>query len=201
MTRQASDRERRCSSVAVADQVREIVLPLLPAHDVELYDLEVSGPLVRVVIDRQGGLDLGVLASVTRAVSRALDDADPIVSRYTLEVTSPGVERPLRTPEQYQRAIGEVVKVKTTPDAPGDRRVQGELVKADDSGITVRPDDADDAAPETGEAAEPVERTLAYEQIERARTVFEWGTPAKPGKVGGGRTTSPGSRKKRERRS
>jgi ribosome maturation factor RimP len=189
--------------VAVTDQVREIVLPLLPAHDVELYDLEVSGPLVRVIVDRQGGVDLGVLASVTRAVSRALDDADPIVNRYTLEVTSPGVERPLRTPEQFQRAVGEVVKVKTTPEATGDRRVQGELVKADDSGITVRPDPAD-AASGNGEAAEAagsVERTLAYEQIERARTVFEWGTPAKPGKAGGGRTTSPGSRKKRERRS
>jgi ribosome maturation factor RimP len=188
--------------VAVSDQVREIVLPLLPPHEVELYDLEVSGPLVRVTIDREGGVGLDALASVTRALSRALDEADPIVGRYTLEVSSPGIERVLRTPEQFRRAVNEVVKVKTTPDAPGDRRVHGVLVAADDSGITVRPADAD-AAPEGDgdEATGPVERTVAYGQIERARTVFEWGTPAKPGHAGGGRTTSPGSRKKRERRS
>ena len=128
--------------MAVADQVREIVLPLLSMHEVELYDLDVNGPLVRVIVDREGGVDLEALASVTRAVSRALDEADPIVHRYTLEVTSPGVERPLRTPEQFQRAVGEVVKVKTTPDVEGDRRVEGVLAAADERGITVRPDAA-----------------------------------------------------------
>jgi ribosome maturation factor RimP len=191
--------------MAVVDQVRELVLPLLPAHEVELYDLDVKGPLVRVIVDREGGVDLEALAAVTREVSRALDEADPIVHRYTLEVTSPGVERPLRTPEQFQRALGEVVNVKTKPEVEGDRRVQGVLDAADERGITVRLEAAagstpgDDGAPT--EAADTAARTLAYDQIERARTVFEWGTPAKPGKAGGGRTTSPGSKKKRERRS
>jgi ribosome maturation factor RimP len=187
----------------VADEVREIVLPLLPVHEVELYDLAVEGPLVRVIVDREGGVDLEALAAVTRAVSRALDEADPIVHRYTLEVTSPGVERPLRTPEQFQRAVGEVVSVKTVPDAEGDRRVQGMLAAADESGITVRPDAGDAAATAAADAegAGAASRTLAYDQIDRARTVFEWGTPAKPGQPRGGRTTSPGSKKKRERRS
>jgi ribosome maturation factor RimP len=190
--------------MAVSDQVRELVLPLLSTHEVELYDLDVNGPLVRVIIDREGGVDLEALAAVTRAVSRALDEADPIVHRYTLEVTSPGVERPLRTPEQFQRAVGEVVKIKTTPDVDGDRRVQGVLEAADERGITVRPDAAagSPTADEDADVAEPATRSLAYDQIDRARTVFEWGTPPKPGQaVGGGRTTSPGSKKKRERRS
>jgi len=188
--------------MAVADQVREIVLPLLPTHEVELYDILVKGPLVRVIVDRQGGVDLEAIAAVTRAVSRALDEADPIVHQYTLEVTSPGVERPLRTPEQFQRAVGEVVNVKTLPDVDGDRRVQGVLAAADDRGITVRPEAAGSAAgAEDAEVSDTVARTLAYDQIDRARTVFEWGTPAKPGHAGGGRTTSPGSKKKRERRS
>jgi ribosome maturation factor RimP len=188
--------------MAVADEVREIVLPLLPMHEVELYDLVVQGPLVRVIVDRKGGVDLEALAAVTRAVSRALDEADPIVHQYTLEVTSPGVERPLRTPEQFQRAVGEVVSVKTLADVDGDRRVQGVLAAADDHGITVRADDAGSAAGAGDtEVSDTVGRTLAYDQIDRARTVFEWGTPAKPGHAGGGRTTSPGSKQKRERRS
>ncbi|MGH9210424.1 MAG: ribosome maturation factor RimP [Acidimicrobiales bacterium] len=160
--------------MTVADRVRDIVLSVLSSHGVDLYDLEVQGPLVRVVVDQEGGVDLDVLAAVTRAVSRALDDADPIPSRYTLEVTSPGVERRLRSPEQFVRAVGEVVKVRTTPDVPGDRRVQGVLAVADDEGITVRTE------PEAGDDQhEPSSRTLAYGEIERARTVFEWGTPKK----------------------
>lgn len=177
----------------VADRVRDIVLPVLASHEVDLYDLQVQGPLVRVVVDRQDGVDLGALGVVTRAVSRALDEADPIPSRYTLEVTSPGVERPLRTPEQFVRAIGETVKVRTTPEVTGERRVQGVLATADDEGITVRTEaSADD------EEAGPAIRSLAYGEIERARTVFEWGTPApKPGPTAAARS----SRKKRERRS
>jgi len=147
--------------MGMTENVRDLVLPILATHEVDLYDVDVQGPLVRVVVDRAGGVDLEVLSSVTRAVSRALDAADPIGHRYTLEVTSPGLERPLRTPEQFARAVGEVVKVKTKPDVEGERRVEGVLSDADSDGITVG------------------DRTLAYHEIERARTVFEWGTEKK----------------------
>lgn len=165
--------------MTVADRVRDLVLPLLAERDIELYDLEVAGPVLKVVIDRPGGLDLDVLAKATRAVSHALDEADPIAGAYTLEVTSPGLERALRTPQHFVRAVGETVKIKLTADAvaePGDdRRLAGVLVAADDDGITLRTD-----AP--GADAEPSERRLAYVDIERARTVFEWGPGDKPGK-------------------
>lgn len=147
--------------MGVNETVRDVVLSVLEPHDVDLYDLEVEGPLVRVVVDRAGGVDLEVLSAVTRAVSRALDAADPIGHRYTLEVTSPGLERKLRTPEQFVRAVGETVKIKTKPDVEGDRRVEGVLSNADSDGITVG------------------DRKLAYHEIERARTVFEWGTEKK----------------------
>jgi len=143
------------------ETVRDVVLSVVDDHDVELYDLEVQGPVVRVFVDRAGGVDLEVLSAVTRAVSRALDAADPIGHRYTLEVTSPGLERKLRTPEQFIRAVGETVKVKSKPDVEGDRRVEGVLSNADSDGITVG------------------DRKLAYHEIERARTVFEWGTEKK----------------------
>jgi ribosome maturation factor RimP len=147
--------------MSVADRVRDIVVPVLSSHDVDLYDVDVQGPLVRVTVDRAGGVDLDALSAVTRAVSRALDDADPIGHRYTLEVTSPGLERPLRTPEQFTRAVGEEVKVKTKPEVEGERRVEGVLDSADATGITV------------------AGRTLGYDEIERARTVFEWGSEKK----------------------
>ena len=147
--------------MSMVDRVRDLVLPILSTHEVDLYDMDVQGPLVRVVVDRSGGVDLEVLSSVTRAVSRALDEADPIGHRYTLEVTSPGLERPLRTPEQFTRAVGETVKVKTKPEVDGERRVEGVLSTADGDGVTVG------------------DRTLAYHEIERARTVFEWGTEKK----------------------
>lgn len=195
--------------MTVSDRVRDLVLPVLATHEVDLYDLDVSGSLVRVVIDRSGGVDLEALGAVTRAVSRALDDADPITHRYTLEVTSPGVERRLRRPEHYKGAVGEVVKIRTLPEVDGERRVEGTLLAADDRGITVAladtlsPADADDGEADDGAAPaagvpDAGQRRLAYDQIERARTVFEWGTPAdRPGRP----AASSRGKQKRERRS
>jgi len=156
--------------VSVADRVRELVLPLLAERQLDLYDIEQAGPVLRVVVDTSGGLDLDVLADATRAVSRALDAADPISSSYTLEVTSPGLERTLRTPHHFERAVGEKVKVKTAPGVSSDRRIEGILAAADSFGITVRTGDDDSAV------------RLAYEEIARARTVFEWGPSGPPGR-------------------
>jgi ribosome maturation factor RimP len=149
--------------VSVADRVRELVLPILAERQLELYDVEHAGGVLRVVVDRAGGLDLDALSEVTRAVSRALDSADPITGRYTLEVTSPGLERTLRTPEHFARAVGETVKIKTAPGVE-ERRIEGVLAEAGSEGIAVR----------TGEGEAGVRR-LAYDDVVRARTVFEWG--------------------------
>ena len=93
-----------------------------------------TGGTLRVTVDRQGGVDLEAIASATRMISRELDHADPLPGRYTLEVSSPGLERPLRTPEHFQRAVGDTLAVRTQPDVDGDRRVQGVLAAADDDG-------------------------------------------------------------------
>jgi ribosome maturation factor RimP len=159
--------------MTVADRVRDIVLPLLDARHLELYDLEVAGQLLKVVVDKPGGLDLDAISDATRAVSRALDEADPIARAYTLEVTSPGLERTLRTPAHFAGAVGETVKIKVVAGASsaGERRVSGELAAADDDGVTVRTGTGSDGA--------PIEQRLAFADIERARTVFEWGPGAK----------------------
>ena len=161
--------------MTVVERVRELVEPLLSARDLDLYDVEMAGPVLRVVVDRSGPLDLDDLGDATRAVSRALDEADPIAGAYTLEVTSPGLERTLRTPAHFARAVGEQVKVKLTAAAAGadERRVAGELVSADGEAFTVRTG-ADDAGA-------PLERRVAYGEVERARTIFQWGPAGKPG--------------------
>ena len=153
------------------DRVRELITPLLADLGLELDDLELAGGMLRVTIDRPGGVDLDAIAEATRIISRELDHSDPIPGRYTLEVSSPGLERPLRTPAHFAKAIGAAVSVRTHARVEGERRVHGQLIAADDDGITVAAD-----GPEG-----PVERRLRYDEIERARTVFEWAPAPKPG--------------------
>lgn len=167
-------------------RLRVLITPEVTGHDVELYDLELAGGVLKVTVDREGGLDLDVIASLTRAISRLIDEHDPIPGSFTLEVTSPGLERPLRTPEHFARAVGETVTVKTRAGVEGDRRLKGTVEAADDGGVTI--------VPEGG--GEP--RHLGYDQIDKARTVFDWGPAPKPGKGRSG--TSPSSEKKAAKR-
>jgi ribosome maturation factor RimP len=145
----------------VAARVSELVEPLLTARGATLYDVVLGGATLQVLVG--GGVDLDVLAELTRDISAVLDDADPMPDRYTLEVSTPGLERTLRLPAHFTDAIGEHVKVKTNPSIEGDRRVDGVITAADDEGFVV----------DTGTE----QRRLSYGDVERARTVFEWGPP------------------------
>lgn len=154
--------------MTVVERVRELVEPLLAERDLEVVDVAIQGATLRVTVDRPGGVDLDAVSAATHLVSGALDRADPVPGRYVLEVSSPGVERPLRTPEHFRRFVGTPVAVKTRPSRPDDplaaddsaRRVEGVLEAADGDGIIV------------------AGRRVAYDDIERARTVFAWGTAA-----------------------
>jgi ribosome maturation factor RimP len=152
-------------------RVRPVVEAALAATDLELWDVEIHKGVVRVVVDRPGGVDLDTLTAVNRLVSEALDRDDPMpAGRYQLEVSSPGVERPLRTPGHFQQAVGATVSIKTRPGTEGARRLQGRLLSADDDGIVV--------APEGDTADGPLDETsvgIPYGEIERARTVLCWG--------------------------
>jgi len=152
------------SDLSVTQRVRELVEPLLTASGVEVVDVEQLGATLRVTVDKPGGIDLDAVSEATLVVSDALDHNDPVPGRYTLEVSSPGVERPLRTPEHFRRFVGTSVAVKTRPDVEGDRRLEGTLEAADDEGVVV------------------AGRRLAYDDIEKARTVFVW-EPAERGKA------------------
>jgi len=144
------------------DRVREIVVPLVEAAELDLYDLDLAGGVLQVLVDHPGRDDLEAVSRLARVISRALDEHDPIDGNYALEVSTPGLERPLRTPDHYTRAIGSSVKLKTKPGSDGERRVEGTIAEVDDTSVTVQ--DAD------GER-----HTVRYDDIERARTTFEWG--------------------------
>jgi ribosome maturation factor RimP len=153
------------SSSAVAT-IRDLVGPLVDALGCRLYDVEITGAgrqrTVQVLLDRDDGVDLELITDATRAISPALDDAPGLNGPYLLEVSSPGLERPLRTPEHYAGAIGETVSISHHTDA-GPRRARGVLVDARLDGCTLEVD---------GERVE-----LAYDAITKAHTVFEWGPP------------------------
>jgi ribosome maturation factor RimP len=160
----------------LVDRLSGLVAPVLTDLGLSLYDLEFTGGQLRVVVDRPGGVDLDSIASATRLISRELDAADPIPGRYQLEVSSPGLERNLRTPAHFQGAVGTAVKIRTHPHVEGDRRAEGMLTAADDEGVTIL------AATDAPSGDTLTERRVAYGEIERAKTVFVWEAAPKPGK-------------------
>ena len=147
--------------------------PVLATLGLEVFDVQLTGSgrarAVRVIVDRDGGVDLDAITAASERVQPALDALDDL-GPYALEVSSPGLERPLRRPEHFRRAVGETVSVKVR-DADGEvRRLRGDLVSTDESGVTVAVADTN-----SGEHVD-------FDQIIKARTVFEWGAAPKPDK-------------------
>ena len=177
---------------ALERRLHELVAPIVADLQLDLYDLEYAGGVFRITVDTPpgspGGVDVDALAQCTRLVSRELDHSDPIPGHYTLEVTSPGLERTLRRPAHFQREIGKTVAIRLRDVEAGQRRVTGILVAADDTSCTVR------VVPD-GKKADPadiVDRVVPLDQIDRARTVFEWGPAPKPGRTADGSRPRPG---------
>ena len=116
-----------------AAQLRELLAPVTTAAGYDLEDVEVSTAgrrsVVRVIVDRDGGVDLDDVAELSRAVSDALDAGDAFGdSPYVLEVTSPGVDRPLTEPRHWRRNVGRLVKTEA---------FTGRVVDTTDEGVIV----------------------------------------------------------------
>ena len=126
--------------MSVSDRVRDLVAPICTDLGLELYDVEHAAGKVRVTVDKPGGVDLEALSVATRLISRELDERDPVPGRYQLEVSSPGLERPLRTPAHYQRAVGQPVSIRLLPGHGEERRIAGVVVEADEAAVTVEPE-------------------------------------------------------------
>jgi len=120
--------------------------PALEELGLELVDLEYlgspTGKVLRVFIDSPGGVDLDTCALASEKVSKILDEKDLIDSAYSLEVSSPGAERPIKKPKDFKRFIGSKVAVKTINRSKEDRRnYSGKLIEADQSGFAIELDD------------------------------------------------------------
>ena len=173
-----SNKESAMVSTAIS-----LITPITDDFHCELVDVDYNNGVLKVIIDEPGGLNSQTLVDVTKAVSRMIDADDPIPGRFTLEITSPGVERPLKKPDHFHRSIGEDISIKTMPDVEGERRVEGLLTAADEFGITL--------------TTAGVDRTFRYGEIRSARTVYAWGpTPKKGGQKNGAAKASAGDKKK-----
>ena len=130
------------------------------ALGLEIVAVEMAGgnrPLLRIYIDGENGVTVDDCARASRQFSAILDVEDPISSRYTLEVSSPGLDRPLAKPDHFEAAIGERVKIKMASLVAGRRRFSGSLESASATAIVVNVD------------GEP--HTLNYAQMDKARLV------------------------------
>jgi ribosome maturation factor RimP len=167
----------------IRSTIASVVGPIAASLSLDLYDVEVSGTgrtrVVRVLIDREAGLDLDAVARASQAISLALDDpsVDAVVSGpYALEVSSPGLERPLRTAAHFRGALGATVSVKTKTADGSTRRVRGVVVASDEEGFELTRED--DGAREQ----------IPFADVVQARTVFEWESQPGRRKAAGKRT-------------
>ncbi len=149
-----------------------VVEPYVAAEGIELDDMDIVGKapgvVVRVTLDAEGGVGVDRLAEISRRLSRLLDEEDPIDGSYTLEVSSPGLERKLRRPRHFEKSVGREVKVKSRSQIEGDHSHRGVLESANDEAFVVDVDGS--------------RREIAYGDVVSARTVFAWEKAAKPGK-------------------
>ncbi|HEY1652294.1 MAG TPA: ribosome maturation factor RimP [Acidimicrobiales bacterium] len=157
-TKEVTEMTREATDLASA------LSPVVEARGLELIDVELNGAQLTVFVDREGGVGLDEIADATKDVSAELDRIDPVPGRYTLTVSSPGLERRLRTPAHFARAVGETITVRVDVGTADVRRLTGKLATADETGCTL-----------TGPEVPDGEVRISYDQIERARTVFEWG--------------------------
>lgn len=141
-----------------------LVAPVVEAAGLDLVDVELRREdkrrVLRVTVDREGGLDLDTIAEVSERVSRRLDVEGFDPGPYALEVSSPGVERPLRGPADFGRHVGQEVRVRTSEPVGGARVHRGRLIAAGEDSVTIATDDG--------------ERTVAYGNVAAARTVVDW---------------------------
>jgi ribosome maturation factor RimP len=153
--------------------VEALVRPVVEGAGYELVDVAYAGGgghrSLRVTVDRPEGLDVDAIAALSEKIARRLDLEDFGDGRYELEVSSPGIERPLRTPDQFARFVGSLVKVKTHEPVDEALVHEGVLTTSHAAGITVE--------------VNGVARTVPYAAIASARTVADWDAELKGTKV------------------
>ena len=148
------------------EEVRDLAEAVAKRRSLFLWDVEMGGQpgraVVRVFVDSAAGkVDLDTVAEVSEEISRGLDLRDPIAGRYTLEVSSPGLERALKSAEHFRLCLGQKVVIKTTERlVDNSHRLEGTIAEA--NGDVVKLELESNAI------------EVPYERIKSARTIFEW---------------------------
>jgi ribosome maturation factor RimP len=148
--------------VTGTDELETALAPVCASLGVELFDLELAANTLQITVEGPESVDLELIAEVTRRVSGFLDEHEALApsGRYELEVSSPGLERRLRRPEHFRRAIDQRVSVRTLVGTEGARRIEGILENVGEDGFDLVADDG--------------RRHLRFAEVERAKTVFDW---------------------------
>ncbi len=150
-------------------EIWELLKPYLAAERLELDDIDLTGSgggrVLRVAIDGED-LDIDRLSALSRSISRKLDNETSMDGSYRLEVTTPGLERKLRRPDQFARAIGKEIVAKVGA-VDSKRTVHGILADASEDSFSVEVDDQTE--------------TFRYDDLVKANTVFRWEKAPRPG--------------------
>jgi ribosome maturation factor RimP len=129
------------SVTALPSHVQELADRVATGHGVEVLELTLRGqgrghPVLTVVLDADEPVEADVVEQVSKDLSRALDQADPVPGRYTLEVSTPGLSRPLHTARDFRRQRGHEVTI-LHAGTPDDASIQGMVVDADDEAVVL----------------------------------------------------------------
>lgn len=125
----------------IVEAVRKIVEPVVTRQGLELVDVEYRGELqgwvLRIYIDRENGVNVGDCSRVSSEIGTILDVEDPIPQSYHLEVSSPGLNRPLKREEDYQKYQGSLVKIRTVAPIDGRQNFTGRLLGCSNGQVQV----------------------------------------------------------------
>lgn len=124
------------------DTLLALIVPVVEALECEFWGMEYLSQgrhtTLRIYIEREAGVMLEDCEKVSRQISAVLDVEDPISGEYTLEVSSPGVDRPLYTPDHYQRFTGEKVELRLRVPYQGRRKFSGNIVGVEADEVVIR---------------------------------------------------------------
>ncbi|MEU6679627.1 ribosome maturation factor RimP [Streptomyces sp. NPDC046925] len=154
-------------STTQSERLRELLEPLVSSKELDLEEIEVASVgrkrVLRVVIDSDDGVDLDQIAEISRELSEKLDESDAMGDgEYTLEVGSPGAERPLTEHRHYLRAVGRLVKFQLTEGG----ELIARILEVDDEGVDLEVPGV--------KGRKPTARRLAFDEIAKARVEVEF---------------------------
>jgi ribosome maturation factor RimP len=155
--------------VAQLETIEKLAKPVVESLGYRLIErefaMEAGRLILRIYIDREGGVTLEDCSTVSRNLSAQLDVEDPVPGKYDLEVSSPGIERPLRYLEDFKRHTGETIKLRTKEPINNRQNYRGTLTNADAQNIYMTIDGT--------------EFTIPFSALLKARIIKEWNPPQK----------------------